>query len=164
MISINFDYIDAEKAINKNGIGFMSTICMEEAGELVQALSKIQRYPSEETRYHLAEEIADVLISVNAMVGAYDLDSYVKEWLERKYERNKDTYRWKEMKKRGRPTKDNKRDDSYRIRLNAEEKQMLTQISEWSGLTKADAIRTALFAYYDIAKSNKNTSINDKEN
>lgn len=66
--------------------------------------------------------------------------------------------------KRGRPTKDNKRDDSYRIRLNAEEKQMLEQISEWSGLTKADAIRTALFAYYDIAKSNKNTLINDKEN
>ena len=68
------------------------------------------------------------------------------------------------MKKRGRPIKDNKRDDSYRIRLNAEEKQMLTQISEWIGLTKADVIRTALFAYYDIAKSNKNTSINDKEN
>ena len=41
---------------------------------------------------------------------------------------------------------------------------MLEQISEWSGLTKADAIRTALFTYYDIAKSNKSTSINDKEN
>ena len=67
------------------------------------------------------------------------------------------------MKKRGRPTKDNKRDDSYRIRLNAEERQMLEQISEWSGLTKADVIRIALYAYYDIAKSNKNTSINDKE-
>lgn len=62
------------------------------------------------------------------------------------------------MKKRGRPTKSNKRDDSYRIRLNAEEKQMLEQISEWSGLTKADAIRTALLVYYDLAKSNKSTS------
>lgn len=40
---------------------------------------------------------------------------------------------------------------------------MLTQISELSGLTKADAIRAALFAYYDLAKSNKNISINDKE-
>ena len=68
------------------------------------------------------------------------------------------------MKKRGRPAKSNKRDDSYRIRLNAEERQMLTQISEWSGRTKADTIRTALLAYYDIAKSNKNASINDKEN
>lgn len=57
--------------------------------------------------------------------------------------------------KRGRPTKDNKRDNSYKIRLNAEEKQMLEQISEWSGLTKADTIRAALFAYYNIAKSNK---------
>lgn len=68
------------------------------------------------------------------------------------------------MKKRGRPTKDNKRDDSYRIRLNAEEKQMLTQMSEWSGLTKADVIRIALSSYYDLAKHNKSTSINDKEN
>ena len=68
------------------------------------------------------------------------------------------------MKKRGRPAKSNKRDDSYRIRLNAEERQMLTQISEWSGLTKADTIRKALYIYYDLAKSNKNTSINDKEN
>lgn len=62
------------------------------------------------------------------------------------------------MKKRGRPAKSNKRDDSYRIRLNAEERQMIEQISEWSGLTKADAIRTALYAYYDLAKSNKSTS------
>ena len=62
------------------------------------------------------------------------------------------------MKKRGRPTKSNKRDDSYRIRMNEEEKQMLTQISEWSGLTKADAIREALSAYYELAKSNKSTS------
>ena len=62
------------------------------------------------------------------------------------------------MKKRGRPAKSNKRDDFYRIRLNAEERQMLEQISEWSGLTKADTIRTALLAYYDLAKSNKSTS------
>lgn len=63
------------------------------------------------------------------------------------------------MKKRGRPTKDNKRDDSYRIRLNAEEKQMLTQLSEWSGLTKADVIRTALFNYYNLDTSNKKTPL-----
>ena len=68
------------------------------------------------------------------------------------------------MKKRGRPVKDNKRDDSYRIRMNEEEKQMLEQISEWSGLTKADAIREALSAYYNRIKSNKNSLINDKEN
>ena len=57
--------------------------------------------------------------------------------------------------KRGRPAKDNKRDDSYRIRLNAEERQMLEQISELSGRTKADVIRIALSSYYDLAKSNK---------
>ena len=68
------------------------------------------------------------------------------------------------MKKRGRPAKDSKRDDSYRIRLNAEERQMLEQISELSGRTKADVIRIALSSYYDLVKSNKSTSINDKEN
>ena len=68
------------------------------------------------------------------------------------------------MKKRGRPTKDNKRDDSYRIRLNAEERQMLEQISELSGRTKADVIRIALSSYYDLIISDKSISINDKEN
>ena len=48
--------------------------------------------------------------------------------------------------------------------MNEEEKQMLAQTSEWSGLTKADVIREALSAYYELAKSNKRTSINDKEN
>lgn len=51
--------------------------------------------------------------------------------------------------KRGRPPKDNKRDIGYRIRLTMEEKQMLAQISERTGLTKADVIRKALFAYYE---------------
>ena len=66
--------------------------------------------------------------------------------------------------KRGRPTKENKRDNSYRIRMNEEEKQMLIHMSERNGLTKADVIREALSAYYELAKSNKNTSTNDKEN
>lgn len=93
MITINVDREDAAKAVDKYGIEHMAMICMEEAGELIQALSKIQRYPSDESRYRLAEEIADMLISINVMIGAYDLGEYVKKWLENKYERNVKMYR-----------------------------------------------------------------------
>ena len=64
---------------------------IEECTELVAAI--IGYIHKQDSRAHIAEEIADVLISVNAMVGAYDLETYVKEWLDRKYERNQDTYR-----------------------------------------------------------------------
>ncbi len=51
--------------------------------------------------------------------------------------------------KRGRPPKDNKRDVTLRIRLNAEEDQMLTEISKQMGLTKSTVIRKLMLAYYE---------------
>lgn len=35
----------------------------------------------------------NVLISINTMIGAYDLDDYVSEWIERKEKRNEKMYR-----------------------------------------------------------------------
>lgn len=52
-------------------------------------------------------------------------------------------------KRRGRPPKNDKRDNSYRIRLNAEERQMLEQISEQTEQPIATVIRKAVLAYYD---------------
>ena len=57
------------------------------------------------------------------------------------------------MGKRGRPLKDNKRDDSYRFRLNTEERQMLTQLSKWTEQPIAAVIRTALHTYYETIES-----------
>lgn len=48
------------------------------------------------------------------------------------------------MRKRGRPLKDNKRDDSYRFRVNTEERKMLTQLSEWTEQPIDAVICTAL--------------------
>lgn len=62
----------------------------------------------------------------------------------------------KMKKKRGRPPKNDKRDDSYRLRLNTEERQMLTQASEWTEQTISAVIRTALRAYYETVKSERN--------
>lgn len=56
------------------------------------------------------------------------------------------------MGKRGRPPKVDKRDDSYRFRINTEERQMLTQISEWTEQPIAAVIREALCAYYETIK------------
>ena len=60
------------------------------------------------------------------------------------------------MRKRGRPLKDDKRDDSYRFRLNTEERQMLTQLSEWTEQPIASVIRAALHNYYETIKSERN--------
>lgn len=67
------------------------------------------------------------------------------------------------MGKRGRPLKADRRDDSYRLRLNAEERQMLTQISEWTEQPIAAVIRTALRAYYEAIKFERDTPFGNEE-
>ena len=52
-------------------------------------------------------------------------------------------------KRRGRPPKNDKRDNSYRLRLNAEERQMLEQISEQTEQPIATVIRKAVLVYYE---------------
>ena len=52
-------------------------------------------------------------------------------------------------KRRGRPPKNDKRDNSYRLRLNAEERQMLEHISEQTEQPIATVIRKAVLAYYE---------------
>ena len=49
---------------------------------------------------------------------------------------------------RGRPKKDVTRDIIYKVRLNAEEDQMLTHASEWTGQAKSEVFRKALLGYY----------------
>ena len=52
-------------------------------------------------------------------------------------------------KRHGRPPKNDKRDDSYRLRLNAEERHMLEHISEQTEQPIATVIRKAVLAYYE---------------
>lgn len=67
------------------------------------------------------------------------------------------------MGKRGRPPKADKRDDFYRFRLNSEERQMLTQISEWTEQPIAAVIRTALCSYYEAIKFERDTPFGNEE-
>ena len=52
------------------------------------------------------------------------------------------------MVMRGRPKKEVTRDIVYKVRLNAEEDQMLTRASEWTGQAKSEVFRKALQGYY----------------
>lgn len=67
------------------------------------------------------------------------------------------------MRKRGRPLKDDKRDDSYRLRVNTEERQMLTQLSEWTEQPIASVIRAALRTYYETIESERNIQFDNLE-
>ena len=53
-------------------------------------------------------------------------------------------------KRRGRPPKNDKRDNSYRLRLNAEERQMLEQISKQTEQPISTVIRNAVLSYYEV--------------
>lgn len=67
------------------------------------------------------------------------------------------------MGKRGRPLKDDKRDDSYRLSVNTEERQMLTQLSEWTEQPIAAVIRAALCSYYETIKFERDTPFDNEE-
>jgi len=57
---------------------------------------------------------------------------------------------------RGRPKKEITRDIVYKVRLNAEEDQMLTLASEWTGQAKSEVFRKALQGYYRAVEVKKN--------
>lgn len=53
---------------------------------------------------------------------------------------------------RGRPPKEVTRDVIFKIRLTAEEVEMLTNLSERTGQTKSEVFRKAIEVYFDILK------------
>lgn len=78
-----------EEALNKYGVEKQLLVCMEEPAELIQAISKAERYPNDEKRTdELIEEIADVLICIEYLKMIYDIDqSNVEMWINRKLKR-----------------------------------------------------------------------------
>ena len=53
---------------------------------------------------------------------------------------------------RGRPPKEVTRDVIFKIRLTAEETEMLINLSERTGQTKSEVFRKAIEVYFDILK------------
>ena len=65
-------------------------VFVEECAEAIQAAQKCKRYPGNDTRQHLMEEVADVLIMAEQMrlyLGADNVDSFVNQKLQRQLDR-----------------------------------------------------------------------------
>ena len=74
------------KSIETYGKEKQSVVCMEECAELIQCISKELRGKSDP--YHLAEEMADVLICVEMLKQMYHIDlSEIQTWIDKKQDR-----------------------------------------------------------------------------
>lgn len=72
------------ESIEKYGKTMQSIVCMEECGELIQAISKRLRGKPDATD-NLAEEMADVTICLYLLKEMYDItDEQLEEWIARK--------------------------------------------------------------------------------
>ena len=66
------------KALKNYGVDKQLLICEEEAAELIQAITKMQRYPDDlNRRDNLIEEMADVLICLEYLKLIYKIDKYI---------------------------------------------------------------------------------------
>lgn len=70
----------------------MPMMAMEEAGELIQAISKYERDKNDTTRQNLVNEIGDMWISLMALQSHYEdgimgdlIDKRIEEKLNKKY-------------------------------------------------------------------------------
>lgn len=77
------------KAIKKYGVEKQLLVCMEEPAELIQAISKVGRYPEDSTRMQdLIEEMADVTICLEYMKLIYNIrQEEIDGWINRKVKR-----------------------------------------------------------------------------
>lgn len=85
-----FDDDILKNVIEHYGHDYMMVVAMEEASELVQAISKIYRYGvTLEAVNHLNEEIADVLIVIEELKKmGFAYEPSIKEWIDSKQKRS----------------------------------------------------------------------------
>lgn len=75
-----------DETIRINGTAIQSVVCMEELSELIQAISKRLRGDLDLDN-NLAEEMADVTISIYQLQRMYDIsDEDIHAWIDRKSE------------------------------------------------------------------------------
>ena len=80
------------KALGKWGINPNADICIEEMGELIQALIKARRRPRpKDWLKNLYEELADVQLCLWAMIIAFDGESVMETYIKQKAERLEET-------------------------------------------------------------------------
>lgn len=78
-----------EKSIKTYGVEKTLLVCIEEMSELIQAITKIERYPGDQKRYeNVIEEIADVSICIEYLRKIYYIsDNQIKKEINKKIRR-----------------------------------------------------------------------------
>lgn len=81
----------SKSAVDTFGAQTQQLIAVEECGELIQAITKIQRYGNKEQyRDNLIEEIADVIIVINQLKYIYKIkDMDISQYIDNKIKRTK---------------------------------------------------------------------------
>lgn len=77
-----------KKAIDHYGAESQMLVCIEEMSELMKELCKFQRY--QDNVEHIAEEIADVEITLMQMKRLFDVHEDVEHWKAAKLKRLSD--------------------------------------------------------------------------
>lgn len=74
------------------GKDFVTNLAMEESAELIQAISKVKRYPDDSDREdNLAEEICDVLLMIEELFALELADPMtVDRWITKKQRKQKE--------------------------------------------------------------------------
>ena len=72
------------------GFEYMTSLCMEEFAEVVQAINKVRRKKDDDNLDHLNEEIADCLICIEQLkdMGLVN-DASIQKWIDYKQNRQK---------------------------------------------------------------------------
>ena len=86
---LDYKALELDSVAHTNGNDLTLTIASEECAELIQALSKVKRYPTKKERIdNLQEEVADVIICIEELIslGYVDIDEVIK-WYKFKVER-----------------------------------------------------------------------------
>lgn len=81
-----------DNSLMQNGVNQQLMVCMEEPAELIQAISKVERYPDEVDRIeNVVEEIADVSICIEYLKMIYNIDQEeIGNWINKKIKRIKE--------------------------------------------------------------------------
>lgn len=81
-----------DNSLMQNGVNQQLMVCMEEPAELIQAISKVERYPDEVDRIeNVVEEIADVSICIEYLKMIYNIDQEeIENWINKKIKRIKE--------------------------------------------------------------------------
>ena len=88
MVEMNIDKNIISQTNKIWGFEYMTSLCMEEFAEAIQAINKVRRSKNDDNLNHLNEEIADCIVCIEYLkdLGLLD-ENRIQEWIDYKLDR-----------------------------------------------------------------------------